>query len=118
MTPSRLPENASPQQMRKALVRMRLELHRQELHYESLRLTQPLQQVRAWQQRLHLRHAPLWGLAGVTLLGFLGGRGSGGLRRWLRMSGPYVPLVVGALRLLGTPRQPGAAASPPGPPPP
>ncbi|MCM2330663.1 MAG: hypothetical protein NDI70_05125 [Pseudomonas sagittaria] len=117
MTPPRLPEHASPQQMRKALVRMRLELHRQELHYETLRLTQPLQQVRAWQQRLNLRHAPLWGLAGVTLLGFLGGRSSGGLRRWLRQAGPYVPLLVSALRLFGTPRSP-AAAPPPGPPPP
>ena len=116
MTPPRLPENVSPQQMHKALVRMRLELHRQELHYESLRLTHPLQQVRAWQQRLHLRHAPLWGLAGVTLLGVLGGRGTGGLRRWLRMSGPYVPLVIGALRLFGTRRQAGVATRPPGPP--
>ena len=51
MTPPRLPEHASPQQMRKALVRMRLELHRQELHYETLRLTQPLQQVRVFQRR-------------------------------------------------------------------
>lgn len=99
MTPPRLPNHATPLQMRKELVRMRMQLHRQELHYESLRLTQPLQQVRAWQQRLNLRHAPLWGLAGVTLLGFLGGRGGsgGGLRRWLRMAGPYVPLAVTAL---------------------
>ncbi|MNZ32112.1 hypothetical protein D3C78_494330 [compost metagenome] len=117
MTPPRLPENASPQQMRKALVRMRLELHRQELHYETLRLTQPLQQVRAWQQQMNLRHAPLWGLAGVTLLGFFGGRNIGGLRRWLRQAGPYVPLLVSALRLLGTPR-PRGAAPPPGQPPP
>ncbi|MNN05998.1 hypothetical protein D3C81_1187770 [compost metagenome] len=104
MTPPRLPEHASPQQLRKELVRMRMQLHRQELHYESLRLTQPLQQVRAWQQRLNLRHAPLWGLAGVTLLGFLGGRGTGSLPRWLRLAEPYVPLAVAALRLLGTPR--------------
>lgn len=117
MTPPRLPEHASPEQMRKALVRMRLELHRQELHYESLRLTQPVQQLRAWQQQLNLRHAPLWGLAGVTLLGFLGGRGSGGLRRWLRLTGPYVPLLVSVLRLLGTPRPRDAAPPQPGPPP-
>lgn len=114
MNPPRLPDHGSPQQMRKALVRMRLELHRQELHYASLRLTQPLQQVRAWQQRLNLHHAPLWGLAGATLLGFLGGRGTGGLRRWLRLTGPYVPLVVTALRLFGSPRK----RSPPPPSPP
>ncbi|THG83413.1 hypothetical protein E5198_07565 [Pseudomonas sp. A-1] len=114
MIPPRLPEHTSPQQMRKALVRMRLELHRQQLHYESLRLTQPLQQVRAWQQRLNLRHASLWGLAGVTLLGFLGGRGTGGLRHWLRQAGPYVPLLVSALRLFGSPRK--HSPSPPGPP--
>jgi len=116
MTPPRLPEHATPQQMRKALVRMRLELHRQELHYETLRLTQPLQQVRAWQQRLHLHHVPLWGLAGVTLLGFFGGRGTGSLRRWLRQTGPYVPLLVSALRLFGTPRPGPATPPPPGPP--
>lgn len=109
MNPPHLPEHASPQQMRKTLVRMRLELHRQELRYESLRLVQPLQQVRAWQQRLNLRHAPLWGLAGVTLLGFLGGRGSRCLNRWLRLAGPYVPLVFAALRLFGTPRPRNAA---------
>lgn len=100
MNPPSLPEHASPQQMRKALVRMRLELHRQELHYESLRLVQPLQQMRTWPQRLNLRHAPLWGLAGITLLGFLGGRGTG-LHRWLRQAGPYVPLAVAVLRLFG-----------------
>ena len=71
MNPPPLPEYASPQQMRKALVRMRLELHRQELHYETLRLAQPLQQLRAWPQRLNLPHAPLWGLVGVTLLGVI-----------------------------------------------
>jgi hypothetical protein len=117
MTPPRLPEHGSPQQMRKALVRMRLELHRQELHYETLRLTHPLQQVRAWQQQLNLHHAPLWGLAGVTLLGFFGGRGIGGLRRGLRLAGPYVPLLVSVLRLLGTPRPRDTAPPQPGPPP-
>lgn len=105
MTTPRLPDNASPRQLRKELVRMRLQLHRQELHYESLRLLQPLQQARAWPQRLHLPHAPLWGLAGATLLGFLGGKGAGGLKRGLRLAGPYVPLLVSALRLFGTLRQ-------------
>lgn len=102
MSPPRPEKNASPEQMRKTLVRMRLQLHRQELRYEALRLAQPLQQVRAWQSRLHLAHAPLWGLAGVTLLGFLGGRGS--LSRGLQRARPYLPLLVAALRLLGTPR--------------
>ena len=116
MNPPPLPESASPQQMRKALVRMRLELHRQELRYESLRLAQPLQQVRDWRQRLNLPHAPLWGLAGVTLLGFLGARGSRCLSRWLRLAGPYVPLAVAALRLFGTPRPRHAPAPPDSPP--
>lgn len=105
MIPPPPPEHASPQQMRKALVRMRLELHRQELRYESLRLTQPLQQLRSWPQRLNLPHAPLWGLAGATLLGLLGGRSTASLRHWLRLTGPYVPLVVTALRLFATPRR-------------
>lgn len=104
MNPPSLPEHSAAHETRKALVRMRLQLHRQELHHASLRLTQPLQQVRAWQQQLNLRHMSLWGLGGVTLLGFLGGHGSGGLRRWLRRAGPYVPLLAAALRLFGRPR--------------
>ena len=112
MNPPPLPEYASPQQMRKALVRMRLELHRQELHYETLRLAQPLQQLRAWPQRLNLPHAPLWGLVGVTLLGFLGGRGSVSLRRGLRLAGPYVPLLISALRLSDIARRAGEPPAP------
>ncbi|CAD5377633.1 conserved hypothetical protein [Pseudomonas sp. OF001] len=104
MTPPQPPGHASPQQMRKALVRMRLELHRQELRYESLRLTQPLQQMRAWPERLDLPHAPLWGLAGASLLGFLGGTGGRRVGRWLREVRPYLPLLVAALRLFGTSR--------------
>lgn len=126
MTPLELPKHATPLQMRKALVRMRLELHRQELRYESLRLTQPVQhQLHLWQRRLNLSHAPLWGLAGMTLLGFLGGRGGlGGLGRGLRLTGSYLPLLIAALRLFGnrqTPTTPPTTMQPrprpqPGPP--
>lgn len=117
MTPLELPKHATPLQMRKALVRMRLELHRQELRYESLRLTQPLQhQLHLWQRRLNLSHAPLWGLAGVTLLGFLGGRGGlGGLGRGLRLTGSYLPLLIAALRLLGDRQKPASPTTPPQP---
>lgn len=97
-------------EMRKELVRLRLQLHRQELHHQTLRLSQPLQQVRAWQRR-----APLLGLAGVTLLGFVGGFGGRGAQRWLRRSRSLLPLLVVAVRLFSRSRT-AKAAQPPQPP--
>ena len=120
MTTPDLPKHASPLQMRKALVRMRIELHRQELRYESLHLTQPLQeQLHLWQRRLNLRHAPLWGLAGATLLGFLGARSRGrsrlgSLGQGLRLTSAYLPLLVAGLRLFANRQNP--ATPPPQPP--
>ena len=45
-----LPPNATRRDMRIALVRMRLELNRQELRHESLVMLQPLRQVQHFSQ--------------------------------------------------------------------
>lgn len=100
-----LPHNSSRTEMRKALLRLRMEMHRQEIRHESAQLLQPLQRVRGMTQNLHdgfgIKHAPLWGMAAVTLLGFLTGKGAkggtSGLTRLVRLGatlGPLIKLVM------------------------
>ncbi|MBV6751851.1 hypothetical protein KV580_16150 [Pseudomonas chlororaphis] len=93
--------------MRKALIRLRMEMHRQEIRHESRELLQPLQRMRGlgrnWQANLGLKHAPLWGIGIVTLLGFMSGRGAKGggvdsLSRWARLGASLLPLIRLALR--------------------
>ena len=40
-----LPQNASRQELRKTLIRLRMEMHRQEIRHESQQLLQPLQKM-------------------------------------------------------------------------
>jgi len=102
-----LPRNSSRAEMRKTLIRLRMEMHRQEIRHESGQLLQPLQRMRGMTQNLQdglgIKHAPLWGMAAVTLLGFLTGRGAktgGGvssLTRLVRLGtslGPLIKLVM------------------------
>ena len=103
-----LPHNSSRTEMRKALIRLRMEMHRQEIRHESGQLLQPLHRVRGMTQNLQggfgIKHAPLWGVAAVTLLGFLTGKGAksggaGSLTRLVRLAttlGPLVKLVMGS----------------------
>ncbi|MCO6059400.1 hypothetical protein NG726_22345 [Pseudomonas sp. MOB-449] len=92
-----LPRNASRRDMRKALVRLRLEMQRQELRHESLLLTQPVRQVRDFTRQLDIPHAPLWGIAAVAVLGFLTAR-KGSLRRGLRLGNALLPLLQALLK--------------------
>ncbi|MBV4488314.1 hypothetical protein HU727_022270 [Pseudomonas sp. SWRI153] len=101
-----LPHNSSRREMRKALIRLRMEMHRQEIRHETAQVLQPLQRMRGMKQNMQdgfgLKHAPLWGVAAVTLLGFLTGKGSkrsggGGLTRLIRLGatlGPLIKLVM------------------------
>ncbi|WP_095143851.1 MULTISPECIES: hypothetical protein [unclassified Pseudomonas] len=107
-----IPKNSSRQEMRKALIRLRMEMHRQEIRHESRQLLQPLQRIRGMSQTLQeglgIKHAPLWGVAAVTLLGFLTGKGAkgGGLRnvsRWVRLGTTLLPLIK--LVMQGTSRK-------------
>ncbi|MNZ29580.1 hypothetical protein D3C78_468320 [compost metagenome] len=98
-----LPRNSSRTEMRKALIRLRMEMHRQEIRHESAQLLQPLKRVRGMTQNLQdgfgIKHAPLWGVAAVTLLGFLTGKGAkngGGLSsltRLIRLGSTLGPLI-------------------------
>ena len=107
-----IPKNSSRKEMRKALLRLRMEKHRQEIRHESQQLLQPLQRVRgmgqSFQDGLGIKHAPLWGVAAVTLLGFLTGKGAkgGGIRnatRLVRLGTTLLPLI--RLVLQGTSRK-------------
>ena len=92
MTSPTLPQGASRRQLRKAVLRMRLEMHRQELRHEVLQITQPLQQVRDYGQRLRQGNAPFLLTGGaLALVGLLGGKR--GWRRWLRLALIIAPLL-------------------------
>lgn len=91
MTPN-MPPGASRREMRKAVLRMRLEMHRQELRHEMLQIGQPLQQVREYGQRLRQGNAPFLLTGGaLALVGLLGGKR--GWRRWLRLALIVAPLL-------------------------
>lgn len=92
MTSPALPPGASRRELRKAVLRMRLEMHRQELRHEMLQITQPLKQVRDYGQRLRQGNAPfLLTGAALALAGLLGGKR--GWRRWLRLALIIAPLL-------------------------
>ena len=102
-----IPRNSSRREMRKALIRLRMEMHRQEIRHESQQLLQPLQRMRglgqSWQQGFGIKHAPLWGVAAVTLLGFFTGKGAKGggvssLTRLVRLGTTLVPLIKLAMQ--------------------
>ncbi|MDV5862133.1 hypothetical protein QM298_14750 [Pseudomonas mendocina] len=91
MTPI-LPPGASRRELRKAVLRMRLEMHRQELRHEMLQISQPLKQIREYGQRLRQGNSPFLLTGGVlALAGLLGGKR--GWRRWLRLALIMAPLL-------------------------
>jgi hypothetical protein len=91
MTPN-IPPGASRREMRKAVLRMRLEMHRQELRNELLQVAHPLQQVREYGQRLRAGNAPFLLTGGALALAGLFGR-KRGWRRWLRLALIAMPLL-------------------------
>ncbi|MFG0630839.1 MAG: hypothetical protein ACLGJA_21665 [Gammaproteobacteria bacterium] len=94
-----LPNTRNPRELRKALLRLRLEMHRQEIRHESAQLLEPVRRLRGMggslQDGLGIKHAPLWGLGAVVALGFLTGKGarSGNLSRLVRLGSSLIPLV-------------------------
>ncbi|ALE87366.1 MULTISPECIES: hypothetical protein [Pseudomonas] len=102
MSHPEMPQNASRREMRKLLIRLRMEMHRQEIRHESQQLLQPLQKVRGmasnWQENLGIKHGSLWAVGLVSVLGFLTGRsakskGSDGTSRWIGLTTGLLPLI-------------------------
>jgi hypothetical protein len=96
MSQAELPANASRKELRKTLLRMRLEMHRQELRHETLVMLQPLRQAQHfrdhWREELSDSNAPLWVAGGALLLATLGIR-RGHWRRWVRIALIAFPLL-------------------------
>ena len=101
-----LPSNASRREMRIALVRMRLELNRQELRHEALVMLQPLRQAQDFgkhmREQLGKGSTPLWVAGGAVLLTTLAVKKTD-WRRWLRLA-----LIAFPLLRRNPPRQPGS----------
>lgn len=94
----RLSARPSRQELRKAIVRLRLEVQRQELRQEMHQLMQPLQHVREMGEGLRRQlpaSAPLWAAGGAGLLALLLGRNRR-LRRMLRLGLLLIPLLLEA----------------------
>ena len=107
MSMTEIPQNTSRREMRKALIRLRMEMHRQEIRHESQQLMAPLHKMRNmrhnWQDSLGIKHAPLWGVAAVTLMGFFTGKGAkgggiGSLTRLVRLGAGLIPLIKLAMQ--------------------
>lgn len=91
-----LPANASRRDLRKAMLRLRMEMHRQELRHETLVMLQPLRQARHfsehWRNELRGGNAPLWVAGGALLLATFGSPRTK-WRRWLRIALVAFPLL-------------------------
>ncbi|PQZ91793.1 MULTISPECIES: hypothetical protein [Pseudomonas] len=107
MSLTEVPKTTSRREMRKALIRLRMEMHRQEIRHESQQLVLPLTKVRnlgqSWQDGLGIKHAPLWGVAAVTLMGFFTGKGAKGggissVTRLVRLGAGLIPLIKLAMQ--------------------
>ena len=92
-----LPANASRHELRKALIQMRLELHRQELRQEALLALQPLQEARDFGRRCKsvLGHsgAPIAGIAALAVTGLLISKRSQ-WPRWISLGSALAPLLL------------------------
>ncbi|MBF7143327.1 MULTISPECIES: hypothetical protein [Pseudomonas] len=96
------PTGANRREMRKALIRLRMEMHRQEIRQSSRQMINPLSRFRTMGQglgkNLGVRHAPLWGVGMVSLLGFLSGKGArkggiGTVGKLTKLAVSLVPLL-------------------------
>lgn len=99
MSLSQLPHKPNRHDLRKALVRLQMEMHSQEIRQASGELLEPLTRLKKMtgnlQDGLGIKHAPLWGLGAVVALGFLTGKGarSGNLARLIRLGSSLIPLI-------------------------
>jgi hypothetical protein len=93
-----LPNTRNPRELRKALLRLRMEMHRQEIATSPPSCSNRCAACAAWAARCEMpgvKHAPLWGMGAVVALGFLTGKGvrSGNMTRLLRLGTSLLPLV-------------------------
>ncbi|WP_339510320.1 hypothetical protein [Pseudomonas sp. RL_15y_Pfl2_60] len=87
-----LPVNASRRELRKAMLRMRLEMHRQELRHETLVMLEPLRKAKSFGSQLRGGGSSLWITGGAVLLAGLGLKKSN-WRRWIKIALIALPLL-------------------------
>ncbi|MGX5219924.1 hypothetical protein [Pseudomonas sp. S9] len=87
-----LPVNASRRELRKAMLRMRLEMHRQELRHETLVMLEPLRKAKSFGGQLAGGGSSLWITGGAVLLAGLGLKKSN-WRRWIKIALIALPLL-------------------------
>jgi hypothetical protein len=96
------PQTHNRRELRKALIKLRMEMHRQEIRHESAQLMRPLHRMRGMAHdlpgSLGIKHAPLWGVGIVSLLGFLTGKGArskrtGSVTRLVKLSASLLPII-------------------------
>ncbi|KRW62178.1 hypothetical protein [Pseudomonas sp. TTU2014-080ASC] len=91
-----VPAKASRRELRKSVLRMQLELHRQEMRHEALVMLEPLRKVQGLRSSigstLKAGPAPLW-LTGGALLFTALGRKRRGWRQVLRLALIALPLL-------------------------
>jgi len=94
-----LPNTRNPRELRTALLRLRMEMHRQQIRQESGQLLEPVRRLRgmggSFGDGLGVKHGSLWGIGAVVALGFLTGKGvrSGNLTRLVRLGASLAPLI-------------------------
>jgi hypothetical protein len=113
MSLPQLPQTHNRRELRKALIRLRMEMHRQEIRHESAHMMRPLHRMRGMAHdlpgSLGIKHAPLWGVGIVSLLGFLTGKGTrsqrtGSVTRLIKLSASLMPIIK--LIVQGSSRRP------------
>ncbi|MDU9403161.1 hypothetical protein RTH46_11750 [Pseudomonas sp. zfem004] len=94
-----MPNTRNPRELRKALLRLRMEMHRQQISHETTQVLEPVRRLRgmgsSFGEGLGVKHGSLWGLGAIVALGFLTGKGvrSGNLRRLLQLGTSLAPLI-------------------------
>ncbi|ARU89066.1 hypothetical protein [Pseudomonas sp. M30-35] len=88
--------NASRKDLRKAMLRMRLEMHRQEIRHETLVMLEPLRKAKSfgsqWREQLAGGGTSLWITGGAVLLAGLGLKKTN-WRRWIKIALITLPLL-------------------------
>ena len=104
-----LPNTRNPRELRKALLRLRMEMHRQEIRLESGQMLAPIHRLRSMGSTfgggMGVKHGSLWGLGAIVAMGFLTGKGvrTGNLLRLLRLGTTVAPLIR---QFMGSGRRP------------
>ncbi|MDH1010436.1 hypothetical protein N5J43_19325 [Pseudomonas nicosulfuronedens] len=94
--------NLTRAELRKAIVRLRMEMQRQQIRQEGELLLQPLKQARNVGQSVRGSlggSLPLWGAGGAAALALLFGR----KRRWIRLLRVGIALVPIILQMRSKP---------------